>query len=883
MSEKRNFICIGLVVAAACGWCWFKGTSYLVKYWLVPFLYMHLSVGSFKTKSTERYSYLALFPDVKQWAEMEKGMLEAVQKACEYIPIYNVKLMHSYLEEQIDIKSIKPSAKLSNIMTRMMLLRGKRDAILAVAALVSMIAFKSAGAVGLGVLCLSYCVYSLVVEAKKRQWIENLNAPQAIYVTGVHFLALWGLAAVTQCHWSTLMFALCLWPISGLGITAGAHRLWAHRSYEAALPFRVFLLLCNGMANQGTIYHWSRDHRVHHMGSETDSDPHNAMRGFFFSHMGWLYLKKHPEVVEAGAKLNYSDLLADPVVRFQIKFNPLFNMFMCFGFPALVPWLFWGESLLNGFLVAGALRYVWVLHGTWCVNSVAHLYGERPYDPKISPSESLMVSLWAIGEGWHNWHHAYPYDYAASELGVSSQFNPTKLLLDMAAAVGLVWKRKRATAVWKATQERRVREHLRKLEESKEAAAKAAEEAEEDDPDDFTALGDKKETSSLRERKNAVKSVEGEQTEAKKKTAQEKVKELTVRELRHAIPARLFKRSAWISMMHFAYDVCLALATAAAVIYAWRNLGGWWMAIIWPIYWWYQGLNGTALWVLAHECGHGAFSDSKLLNDSVGFIIHSALLTPYFSWALTHAKHHRRTNNMSEGETWVPAATRNPDKPKIKFLKSHLGTCIRITIILTIGWYLYLFRNDTGSAKNRGQSHFNPNSKGLFRPADRPFVLLSDVGMIITLICLAAAVLKFGLLPVLLVYAIPQMITDMYLVSITFMQHTHMDLPHMDFPVWNWLNGALCTVDRSMGPWVDSKLHHIVDSHVVHHLFHEMPFYGAKEATPYIAKYLTDKFGEGVYNSKNSSYLEFWKDFYWATKEALVVVREPDAEIYHYK
>lgn len=79
-----------------------------------------------------------------------------------------------------------------------------------------------------------------------------------------------------------------LYSLSGLGITAGAHRLWAHRSYKARFPLRVILMIFNTIAFQDAAMHWARDHRVHHKYSETDADPHNATRGFFFSHMGWL-------------------------------------------------------------------------------------------------------------------------------------------------------------------------------------------------------------------------------------------------------------------------------------------------------------------------------------------------------------------------------------------------------------------------------------------------------------------------------------------------------------------------------------------------------------------------------------------------------------------
>merc|ERR1712216_393456 len=173
-----------------------------------------------------------------------------------------------------------------------------------------------------------------------------------------------------------------------------------HRSYSAAFPVRFFLMLCNSIANQGSIYHWARDHRVHHKYSETHADPHNAMRGFFFAHMGWLYVKKHPDVIKAGKELDFSDLHEDPVVMFQKKLDPFFTLYMCFVFPAQIAVKFWGESFWPAFFVAGALRYMLVLHFTWLVNSAAHLYGDHPYDVVSYPSENPYVSFFAVGEGW---------------------------------------------------------------------------------------------------------------------------------------------------------------------------------------------------------------------------------------------------------------------------------------------------------------------------------------------------------------------------------------------------------------------------------------------------------------------------------------------------
>ncbi len=123
----------------------------------------------------------------------------------------------------------------------------------------------------------------------------NINWPMVIYLTLVHFAALTGILHLFEAKWQTCLLAFMLWPVTGLGITAGVHRLWAHRSYNASFAYRVLLMLMNSIANQGSIYHWARDHRVHHKFSETDADPHNATRGFFFAHMGWLLVKKHPK------------------------------------------------------------------------------------------------------------------------------------------------------------------------------------------------------------------------------------------------------------------------------------------------------------------------------------------------------------------------------------------------------------------------------------------------------------------------------------------------------------------------------------------------------------------------------------------------------------
>lgn len=287
----------------------------------------------------------------------------------------------------------------------------------------------------------------------------NMNWPYIVFFTIVHATAFLGLCRLQHCSNETLLFAWALWPVSGFGVTAGAHRLWAHRTYEAHFLFRLWLMLSNSIAYQGSTYSWAINHRIHHQYAETNADPHNSSRGFFYSHIGWLLLKKHPDRLEAEKKLDASDLWEDPLVRVQHMCDPWYAFYIVFFFPGQVAYYGWGENYWNGVLVAGCLRYCIVLHCTFLVNSAAHLWGDRPYDPKSVAGDNPVVNAFTGGEGWHNWHHKYPFDYACSEFGVTSQFNPSKVYIDTMAALGLVWGRKRATSAWAMTRERRIREN----------------------------------------------------------------------------------------------------------------------------------------------------------------------------------------------------------------------------------------------------------------------------------------------------------------------------------------------------------------------------------------------------------------------------------------
>uniref|UniRef100_A0A1L8D6I7 Desaturase-1 n=1 Tax=Plutella xylostella TaxID=51655 RepID=A0A1L8D6I7_PLUXY len=257
-------------------------------------------------------------------------------------------------------------------------------------------------------LCVTYC------------FMHRIHIPLISYVHGLFF------------GW-----------MAGFGVTGGVHRYWCHRSYKAKLPLQIILLVCYSMAGQNTIYEWVRDHRVHHKYSETSADPHNANRGFFFAHVGWLMMKKHPDVVRKGKVVDMSDIENDPLVRFHTKYFLFFKLAFCYVIPILISHYVFGDSWLMTIYTETVIRVLMSLHYTWSVNSFAHMWGNKPYDKSIMPVENWVVSLFALGEGWHNYHHTFPWDYKAAEFG--NHMNATSYIIDIFAKIGWAYDLKKAS------------------------------------------------------------------------------------------------------------------------------------------------------------------------------------------------------------------------------------------------------------------------------------------------------------------------------------------------------------------------------------------------------------------------------------------------------
>uniref|UniRef100_A0A1B0CQM8 Fatty acid desaturase domain-containing protein n=2 Tax=Lutzomyia longipalpis TaxID=7200 RepID=A0A1B0CQM8_LUTLO len=237
-----------------------------------------------------------------------------------------------------------------------------------------------------------------------------------------------------QVHPLTMIHSALLVPICGFGGSIGAHRYYTHRAFKATALMRGILLMLFTMSGQNTMWAWVRNHRQHHKYCDTDADPHNARRGLFFSHMGWFLTQKHPTVIKYGRQIDMRDLDADPL----ILCTTVHFIGHC------VPKSTCGMRIpLKSFLVGYVARTCVALNLKCSINSFAHAFGAKPYDKSILPGENKFISFFTMGEAWHNYHHAFPWDYRTSELGMPFTLSTT--MIDLCVKLGLIYDLKVAS------------------------------------------------------------------------------------------------------------------------------------------------------------------------------------------------------------------------------------------------------------------------------------------------------------------------------------------------------------------------------------------------------------------------------------------------------
>ncbi|MGF1682831.1 fatty acid desaturase [Photobacterium minamisatsumaniensis] len=231
--------------------------------------------------------------------------------------------------------------------------------------------------------------------------------------------------------WVQVLMLIAAFSFCGLSITAGYHRLWSHKAYEANAVMRFIFAIGGAFALQNSILHWSSDHRVHHRHVDNnDKDPYSAKKGFFYSHIGWM-LREY----QASRYSDYSncrDLQKDKIVMWQHKYYAPLAVITNFGIP-LVFGLIHGD-VWGALLLVGVVRLVLSHHTTFFINSLAHIWGSQPYTDKNTARDNGVLAFLTFGEGYHNYHHIFENDYRN---GIRWwQFDPTKWLIKASEMCG---------------------------------------------------------------------------------------------------------------------------------------------------------------------------------------------------------------------------------------------------------------------------------------------------------------------------------------------------------------------------------------------------------------------------------------------------------------
>ena len=254
--------------------------------------------------------------------------------------------------------------------------------------------------------------------------VVGLGLPLVITVYALWLLQTQGIG------WRELVLFLVFYVLTGLGTTLGLHRLLTHRSFETVPAVRLFFLIMGSMANQGKAIDWAANHLKHHAYSDQDGDPHSPLHGFAHAHIGWI-LTSPPAERERYCK----PLLNDPLVLFVDR-----TWMIWLGLGLLIPYLVAGWS---GLLWGGVVRMTFGNHVVFAVNSICHTFGDQPFDTRDRSRNNWLIGLLALGEGWHNNHHAFP---AMAFHGMGwKQFDFTAIVIRLLVRAHLAWNVKQPT------------------------------------------------------------------------------------------------------------------------------------------------------------------------------------------------------------------------------------------------------------------------------------------------------------------------------------------------------------------------------------------------------------------------------------------------------
>lgn len=249
--------------------------------------------------------------------------------------------------------------------------------------------------------------------------IGMIGTPIYIYHYGLHpYIVIYFL----------FMFSACC-----MSITLGYHRLFAHNAFKAHWLVKLVVIIFGAAAYENSVLLWTSEHRKHHKHTDHDDDPYDISRGFFYAHIGWLFLRFIPD----RELDNVNDLRKDPLIMWQYKYVQVIATIMTFVLPSVLGYLWRGwEGLLGGLIIVGFMRVICVHHVTFFINSLCHTLGNRPYSVRCSARDSWIMAILTFGEGYHNYHHEFQHDYRN---GVKPwQWDPTKWAIWTLHKLGLV-------------------------------------------------------------------------------------------------------------------------------------------------------------------------------------------------------------------------------------------------------------------------------------------------------------------------------------------------------------------------------------------------------------------------------------------------------------
>ena len=281
--------------------------------------------------------------------------------------------------------------------------------------------------------------------------VRVFHAPrlqQAVTLIGI-VLPFFGLIAAIYSLWGygfswvELSLLVGMFLATGLGVTVGFHRLFVHRAFQTVRPVKCVLAVLGSMSVQGPLLRWAAIHRQHHQHSDETDDPHSpncfgggvwgVLRGWWHAHIGWMFLPGSPDLARY-----VRDLHADRLLR---AISRTFTLWAALGFiiPAGLGALLsgtWPGGLL-GFLWGGLARTFLIHHTTWSINSVCHLWGRQPFRGNDYSRNNVIFGILALGEGWHNNHHAFPH---SARHGLRWwEFDLSYQVIRLMELVGLAW------------------------------------------------------------------------------------------------------------------------------------------------------------------------------------------------------------------------------------------------------------------------------------------------------------------------------------------------------------------------------------------------------------------------------------------------------------